>query len=103
LAWREACPTTKKVLVFPGQACPPLSVRWVQSAIGKLAEEVGIAWESSPGFRRTGLTAAHQAGVSLREVAEISGHRSLAGLDRYLDQDVARDKSEAVRGLLVGC
>jgi integrase/recombinase XerD len=71
-------------------------------AITKLAEKVGIEGVSSPSFRRSALTAAHQAGLSLREVAEISGHRSLAALERYLDQDAAREKAEAARSLLVG-
>lgn len=49
-------------------------------------------------------TAANQAGLSLspREVAEISGHRSLAALERYLDQDAAREKAKAAKSLLVG-
>jgi len=37
----------------------------------------------------------------LREVAEISSHRSLAALEKYLDQDAAREKAEAARSLLV--
>jgi integrase/recombinase XerD len=100
--WREKCPTTKKGWVFPGQAGQPLSVRGAQVAITKLAEKVGIEGVSSHSFRRSALTAAHQAGLSLREVAEISGHRSLAALERYLDQDAAREKAEAARSLLVG-
>jgi integrase/recombinase XerD len=96
------CPTTKKGWVFPGIAGQLLSVRGAQTAISKLAEKVGIAGVSSHSFRRSALTAAHQAGLSLREVAEISGHRSLAALERYLDQDAAREKAEAARGLLVG-
>ena len=101
-AWREVCPTTKRGWVFPGQAGQPLSVRGAQTAISKLAEKVGIDGVSSHSFRRSALTAAHQAGLSLREVAEISGHRSLAALERYLDQDAARVKAEAARSLLVG-
>ena len=101
-AWREVCPTTKMGWVFPGQAGQPLSVRGAQTAISKLAEKVGIGGVSSHSFRRSALTAAHQAGLSLREVAEISGHRSLAALERYLDQDAARVKAEAARSLLVG-
>ena len=96
------CPTTKKGWVSPGQAGQPLSVRGAQVAITKLAEKVGIEGVSSHNFRRSALTAAHQAGLSLREVAEISGHRSLAALERYLDQDAAREKAEAARSLLVG-
>ncbi|MFZ9069554.1 MAG: tyrosine-type recombinase/integrase [bacterium] len=56
---------------------------------------------SSHSFRRSGLTAAHKAGLSLREVAEISGHSSLASLEKYLDQDAAREKADAARGLLI--
>jgi integrase len=38
-------------------------------AITKLADKVGIEGVSSHSFRRSALTAAHQAGLSLREVA----------------------------------
>jgi integrase/recombinase XerD len=70
-------------------------------AITKLAEKVGIEGVSSHSFRRSALTAAHQAGLSLREVAEISGHRSLSSLEKYLDQDAAKERAEAARGLLL--
>lgn len=99
--WRQVCPTTKKGWVFPGQAGQPLSVRGAQAAITKLAAKLGIDGVSSHSFRRSALTAAHQAGLSLREVAEISGHKSLGALERYLDQDAARERAEAARGLLV--
>lgn len=100
--WRQVCPATKKGWVFPGQAGQPLSIRGAQTAITKLAAKLGIEGVSSHSFRRSALTAAHQAGLSLREVAEISGHKSLGALERYLDQDAAREKAEAARGLLVG-
>ena len=100
--WREKCPATKRGWIFPGQAGQPLSVRGAQVAITKLAEKVGIEGVSSHSFRRSALTAAHATGLSLREVAEISGHRSLAALEKYLDQDAAREKAEAARSLLVG-
>ena len=51
---------------------------------------------------RPAVNAPQVAGLSLREVAEISGHCSLAALERYLDQDAARLKAEAARSLLVG-
>jgi hypothetical protein len=35
------------------------------------------------------------SGVSLRELAEISGHRSLTTLERYLDQDAAREEADS--------
>jgi integrase/recombinase XerD len=99
--WREVCPTTKWGWMFPGIAGQPLSIRGAQTAISKLAEKVGIAGVSSHSFRLSALIAAHQAGLSLREVAEISGQRSLASLEKYLDQDAAREKADAARGLLL--
>ena len=101
-AWREVCPPSNRGWIFPGIAGQPLSVRAAQTAISKLAAACGLSGVSSHSFRRSALTAAHQHGLSLREVAEISGHRSLSALERYLDQDAAREKAEAARGLLLG-
>lgn len=101
-AWRQQCPATNRGWIFPGIAGAPLSVRGAQTAIAKLAAKLGLQGVSSHSFRRSTLTAAHQAGLSLREVAEISGHQSLAALERYLDQDAAREKADAARGLLLG-
>jgi len=57
---------------------------------------------SSHSFRRSALTAAHQAGLPLRALAELSGHQSLASLQRYLDADAARAQAEEARSLLFG-
>lgn len=100
--WREQCPASNRGWLFPGQAGQPLSVRAAQTAITKLATSLGLQGVSSHSFRRSQLTAAHQSGLSLRETAEISGHRSLAALELYLDQDAAKEKAEAARGLLFG-
>lgn len=99
--WRDQCPTTNRGWIFPGIAGQCLSVRGAQTAISKLAAKVGIKGVSSHSFRRSAATAAHQAGYSLREVAAITGHSSLASLERYLDQDAAMEKAEAARGLLL--
>jgi integrase/recombinase XerD len=101
LEWKEVCPATKDGWMFPGIAGKCLSVRAAQIAIGKIATSCGFDGVSSHSFRRSALTAAHQAGLSLRDVAEISGHQSLAALERYLDQDAAKEKAEAARGLLL--
>jgi integrase/recombinase XerD len=101
LKWREVCPTTKRDWIFPGRVGEPLSIRAAQTAISKLAASVGVDGVSSHSFRRSALTAAHQSGLSLREVAEISGHQSLAALERYLDQDAAKAKANQARGLLL--
>jgi integrase/recombinase XerD len=100
-AWREVCPPSNRGWIFPGIAGQPLSVRGAQTAISKLAAACGLSGVSSHSFRRSAATAAHQAGLSLREVAAITGHSSLASLEKYLDQDAAREKAEAARSLLV--
>jgi integrase/recombinase XerD len=45
-----------------------------------------LEWEgiSTHSFRRTALTRMSDAGVPLRHIQAISGHRSLSALERYL-------------------
>ena len=45
----------------------------------------GLHGISTHSFRRTALTSLSNAGVPLRVIQKISGHRSLAALQRYLD------------------
>lgn len=101
-AWRDVCPASNAGWVFPGLRGQPLSVRAAQTAISKLAAGLGIAGVSSHSFRRSALTAASEAGLSLNALAELSGHSSISSLQRYLDRDVARGAAEAARGLLFG-
>jgi hypothetical protein len=49
--------------------------------------------EGLPALSSDSQQAAHQASLSLHEAAEISGHRSLAVLERYLNQDDTRVKA----------
>ena len=48
-------------------------------------EKVGLKGVSTHSFRRTALTQMHNAGVPLRHIQEISGHRNLGTLQRYLE------------------
>jgi len=50
---------------------------------------------STHSFRRTGLTQLSNAGIPLRVIQEISGHRDLAQLQKYLEV-----KPEQVRGAI---
>jgi integrase/recombinase XerD len=72
------CPTTKRGWVFPGIAGQPLSIRGAQTAISKLAEKVGIEGVTSHSFRRSALTAAHQAGLSLRSLRKNRPNRRVS-------------------------
>lgn len=100
-AWREVCPTTRAGWVFPGRAGQCLSVRAAQVAITALAAELGLKGVSSHSLRRSAITAAADAGLSLKAVSELSGHRSLSSLQRYIDGNTAREQAEAARGLLL--
>ena len=48
-------------------------------------EKVGLKGVSTHSFRRTALTQMHNTGVPLRHIQEISGHRNLGTLQRYLE------------------
>ena len=61
-------------------------------------ERVGIVGVSTHSFRRTALTRLHQQGVPLRIIQEISGHKSLATLQKYLE--VTEEEKENALGLL---
>ena len=101
--WRTACPHTSRGWLFPGSpARQPLSVRAGQLAIKRLALLLGAEGVTSHSFRRSALTTAHQAGLPLRALAELSGHQSMASLQRYLDEDQARAQADQARGLLFG-
>jgi integrase/recombinase XerD len=99
--WQPLCPGSQRGWIFPGQPVrQPLSTRAGQLAVQRLANQLGLERVSSHSFRRSALTAAHQAGLPLRALAELSGHQSLASLQRYLDADAARAQAEEARALL---
>ncbi|MEM9568436.1 MAG: tyrosine-type recombinase/integrase [Cyanobacteria bacterium P01_E01_bin.34] len=49
------------------------------------AKRVGIQGMSTHSFRRSSLTEMSNSGIPLRVIQEISGHKSLAALQRYLE------------------
>jgi integrase/recombinase XerD len=56
-------------------------------------QDVGIEGASTHSFRRTGLTQLSNAGIPLRVIQEISGHRTLDELYKYLEV-----RPEQIRG-----
>lgn len=56
-------------------------------------QRVGIEGASTHSFRRTALTQMSDAGIPLRVIQEVSGHRTLTELQKYLEV-----KPEQVRG-----
>ena len=48
-------------------------------------KRVGLEGVSTHSFRRTALTMMSSAGITLRVIQEISGHKDLGTLQRYLE------------------
>lgn len=72
--------------VFPGRfAGEPMSSRAFMDALERAAHESGLEGVSSHSFRRSALSSASEAGVPLAALRSLSGHQSLATLQRYLE------------------
>lgn len=75
-----------KLVLFPGRhGRGHLHPRSADALLRAAYVRVGIEGASTHSFRRTALTAMSAAGVPLRVIQEISGHRSLQALQRYLE------------------
>ncbi|AFZ33585.1 MULTISPECIES: site-specific integrase [Cyanophyceae] len=74
-----------------GHINPDSAARILRSACLR----VGIEGASTHSFRRTALTMMSDAGIPLRIIQEVSGHRTLDELQKYLEV-----KPEQVRGVI---
>lgn len=79
-----------------GKGC--LSLRNAINIFEIAFEKMGIAGASSHSCRRTALTLMHREGVILRVLQEISGHKDLGALQRYLE--VSPDQARAAVNVL---
>ena len=65
-----------------------ISTQSVDTFFRKAFDWIGIEGASTHSFRRTRLTELHvDEGWSLREIMDISGHKSIISLQQYLDTD----------------
>ena len=72
--------------IFPsGGGSGHLTVRAVDKHVRRAAELIGVPGASTHSFRRSMATHLHTSGVSLRAIQRVTGHASLASLERYLD------------------
>lgn len=78
-------PLPKTGYLFPGRGHHPVSRQACDKALRQACDRLGLAGFSTHSFRRTTLTRLSNAGVPLRVIQEISGHRSLQELQRYLE------------------
>ena len=78
--------SSPKVYLFPGRhgrghIHPDSADKILRAAF----LELGIEGASSHSFRRTCLTQMHRSGVPLKVIQKISGHKTLAALQKYLE------------------
>jgi len=92
--WLEKYPTPSyQGYLFPGQQQQGRKYLHQDSASWLLREackRVGIEGVSTHSFRRTALTQMSNAGIPLRIIQEISGHRTLDELYKYLEVEEAQ-------------
>ena len=79
-------PDLGKRFLFPGRhARGHLHKGSADQILREACARVGLDGVSTHSFRRTALTTMHNAGVPVRHLQRISGHRTLAALAAYLE------------------
>lgn len=77
----------KPGVLFPGKR--GVTERLTRFRADKILKDacnrVGLVGVSTHSFRRTALTMMSSAGIPLRHIQEISGHKGLSDLQRYLE------------------
>ncbi|MBE9229151.1 site-specific integrase [Phormidium sp. LEGE 05292] len=71
--------------LFPGRSNGHISHDSAARIFRQACQKVGIIGASTHSFRRTALTQMSNAGIPLRVIQELSGHRNLEQLQRYLE------------------
>ena len=75
----------KNPYLFPGRSnIGHLKKGSADLVLRKVCQRLKIEGVSTHSFRRTALTAMSDAGIPLRHIQAISGHRTLSALERYL-------------------
>jgi len=81
----EYDPLRRKEFLFPGRhGLGHIHKASADRILREACLRVGLEGVSTHSFRRTALTRMSDAGVPLRHIQSISGHRTLAALERYL-------------------
>lgn len=78
-------PLAGNVYLFPGRSDGHLAEDSAARILRTACQRVGITGVSTHSFRRTALTQMSNAGIPLRVIQELSGHRNLEQLQKYLE------------------
>jgi len=84
--------------LFPsGSKAGHITARAVEKWVKDAAELLGYSGVSLHSFRRSRLTHLHEKGWGLHELSKVSGHQSLAQLQKYLGVDQAAVDEKLLR------
>lgn len=75
----------EKGYLFPSATGRPLTRQAIDKHLRRAAGLVGLQGVSTHSFRRSMATHLDSAGVGMRTIQRITGHKSLGNLERYLD------------------
>lgn len=78
-------PSSGNHYLFPGRSDGHISEDSAARIFRQACSRVGLLGASTHSFRRTALTQMSNAGIPLRVIQEISGHRNLEQLQKYLE------------------
>jgi integrase/recombinase XerD len=78
-------PNVEQEYLFPGRFSGHIDPESASRILRKALRRVGIEGVSTHSFRRTALTLMSNAGIPLRVIQEVSGHRDLNQLQKYLE------------------
>ena len=78
-------PQAGEEYLFPGRSNGHISEDSAARILRQACQQVGVEGVSTHSFRRTALTQMSNAGIPLRVIQELSGHRNLEQLQRYLE------------------
>jgi integrase/recombinase XerD len=91
-------PSTGYIFPSSRDANKPMSSQAADEMLRKYCDYLGFEGISTHSFRRTALTMMSASGIPLRTIQEISGHDSLATLQRYLEV-TSNQKKEAIAAI----
>ncbi len=90
-------PIRGDVYLFPGRSNGHLAEDSAARILREACKQVGIIGVSTHSFRRTALTQMSNAGIPLRVIQEISGHRNLEQLQKYMEVSDSQSSYTAMR------
>lgn len=85
--------------LFPGRhGRGHLNPRSADAILRQAFQQLGIEGASTHSFRRTAITQMHNARVPIKHIQSISGHKTLAALQAYIEV-TEQDKEAAIAAL----